>query len=398
MKKEEELAADFLKRLKTSEELDSFINSLRKRGIEQLLNAELDEHLGYPKNEHNETNNSRNGKKPKKLKTDDGELTIEVPRDRNGTFTPIVVPKRKSMASGVEDVIVSLYAKGMSVADISDQIKAVYNFDISSASISRITEKIVEDIHAWQNRPLERLYMVVWMDGIVFRVREDHRVIDKTMYIAIGLRQDGIKEVLGIWLGKNESASFWLAVLTDLKSRGVEDILITATDNLKGFVEAIAAVFPKTTKQICVVHQIRNSCKYVPWKERKAFAADLSTIYRAKDREAAEMALELIDQKWGDKYSIAIKSWRNNWETLTPFLEYPLEIRKIIYTTNTIENLNGKIRKYTKNKLSFPTDESLKKAVYLAVIEASKKWTQPIPNWGLILQQFVIMFESRIKP
>jgi transposase-like protein len=240
--------------------------------------------------------------------------------------------------------------------------------------------------------------MVVWMDGIVFRVREDHRVIDKTMYIAIGLRQDGIKEVLGIWLGKNESASFWLAVLTDLKSRGVEDILITATDNLKGFVEAIAAVFPKTTKQICVVHQIRNSCKYVPWKERKAFAADLRTIYRAKDREAAEMALELIDQKWADKYSIAIKSWRNNWETLTPFLEYPLEIRKIIYTTNTIENLNGKIRKYTKNKLSFPTDESLKKAVYLAVIEASKKWTQPIPNWGLILQQFVIMFESRIKP
>jgi len=398
MKKEEELAADFLKRLKTSEELDSFINSLRKRGIEQLLNAELDEHLGYPKNEHNETNNARNGKKSKKLKTDDGELTIEVPRDRNGTFTPIVVPKRKSMASGVEDVIVSLYAKGMSVADISDQIKTVYNFDISSASISRITEKIIEDIHAWQNRPLERLYMVVWMDGIVFRVREDHRVIDKTMYIAIGLRQDGIKEVLGIWLGKNESASFWLAVLTDLKSRGVEDILITATDNLKGFVEAIAAVFPKTTKQICVVHQIRNSCKYVPWKERKAFAADLRTIYRAKDREAAEMALELIDQKWGDKYSIAIKSWRNNWETLTPFLEYPLEIRKIIYTTNTIENLNGKIRKYTKNKLSFPTDESLKKAVYLAVMEASKKWTQPIQNWGLILQQFVIMFESRIKP
>jgi transposase-like protein len=286
----------------------------------------------------------------------------------------------------------------MSVSDIAEQIKAVYNFEISTASISRITEKIVEDIHAWQNRPLERLYMVVWMDGIVFRVREDHRVIDKTMYIAIGLRQDGIKEVLGIWLGKNESASFWLAVLTDIKSRGVEDILITATDNLKGFVEAIAAVFPQTTKQICVVHQIRNSCKYVPWKERKAFIADLRTIYEAKDREAAEMALELVDQKWGGKYSIAIKSWRNNWETLTPFLEYPLEMRKIIYTTNTIENLNGKIRKYTKNKLSFPTDEALKKAVYLAVMEASKKWTQPIQNWGLILQQFVIMFESRIKP
>jgi transposase-like protein len=236
------------------------------------------------------------------------------------------------------------------------------------------------------------------MDGIVFKVKEGSRVIDKTIYIAIGLSQEGKKEVLGMWLGKNESAAFWMSVLTDLKARGVKDILITATDNLKGFTETIKTVFPESTKQICIVHQIRNSCKYVGWNERKEFSRDMKMIYDAPNRDAAAQALEVLDEKWGKKYGYAIKSWRSNWNELTAFLDFPLEIRKIIYTTNVIENLNGKIRKYTKNKLSYPTDDAVLKSVYLAIHEATKKWTMPIRNWGTILNQFIIMFETRINP
>jgi len=245
---------------------------------------------------------------------------------------------------------------------------------------------------------LDTVYTVVWMDGIVFKVKEGARIIDKTIYIAVGLNLEGKKEVLGMWLGKNESASFWLSVLTDLKARGVKDILITATDNLKGFTEAIRTVFPEATKQVCVVHQIRNSCKYVVWKERKEFSGDMKAIYNAPNRDAAALALDQLESKWGGKYGYAIKSWRANWNELTAFLDFPLEIRKIIYTTNVIENLNGKIRKYTKNKMSYPTDEAVLKSVYLSIHEATKKWTMPIRNWGSILNQFVIMFENRINP
>jgi transposase-like protein len=302
------------------------------------------------------------------------------------------------MVEGLENVIVSLYAKGMSVSDIEEQIKEVYNFELSSSTISRITDRVMQDITTWQNRPLESLYLVVWMDGIVFKVREGSRIIEKTIYIAIGLSMDGKKEVLGLWLGKNESAAFWMSVLTDLKARGVKDILITATDNLKGFTETIRSVFPESVKQICIVHQIRNSCKYVGWKERKAFSGDMKHIYNAPNREAAEAALNDLDQKWGDKYGYAIKSWRANWPELTAFLDFPLEIRKIIYTTNVIENLNGKIRKYTKNKMTYPTDDAVLKSVFLSVREATKKWTMPIRNWGEILNQFTIMFATRINP
>ncbi len=397
MKKEDAFSADFLKQFKTGEELNSFLNAIRKRGIEQLLEGELDNHLGYEKHERSDSNNSRNGKKSKKVKTSDGELQIDIPRDRNGSFSPLLIPKRKSMVDGLENIVVSLYAKGMSVRDIEDQIKDLYGFELSSSTISRITDRIVDDIYAWQNRALEPMYPVVWMDGISFRVKEDGRVIEKTIYLAIGLRLDGIKEVLGLWIGKNESASFWLTVLTDFKARGVEDILITATDNLKGFTDAIASVFPRTTKQICVVHQIRNSMKYVPWIDRKKFTSELKAIYTAPNRHLAEQALDKIEKKWGEKYGHAIKSWRNNWDELTAFLDFPLEIRKIIYTTNTIENLNGKIRKYTKNKLSYPTDDAVRKSVFLAIQEATKKWTKPINQWGVILQQFIIMFETRIN-
>lgn len=397
MKKEDAFSAEFLKQFKNGEELYAFLGQLQKRGVEAILEGEMDNHLGYEKHGESTGENTRNGHGKKKLRNQFGETEIQVPRDRKSSFEPMLVPKRKNIADGVETIIISLYAKGMSVSDIEEQIKDLYNFDISTSAISRITERVAQDVTIWQNRPLESVYCIVWMDGIVFKVRENSKVIDKTIYLAVGLRTDGKKEVLGLWLGKNESASFWLSVLTDLKARGVEDILVTATDNLKGFTEAIRSVFPLSTKQICIVHQIRNACRFVVWKDRKPFTADMKEIYTAPNRDAAQLALDQLEGKWGQKYGYAIRSWRENWEELTAFLDFPLEIRKIIYTTNIIENLNGKIRKYTKNKLSYPTDEAVLKSVFLAVMEATKKWTMPIRDWGMILNQFMIMFENRLK-
>lgn len=396
MKKDDLLNSDFLKQFKTGEELFAFTKELQKRGVEQLLEGELDGHLGYSKNEISQSENYRNGHVSKKIKTTDGEFEINVPRDRNGTFDPVLVPKRKTIVDGVENVIISLYAKGMSNSDIEEQIREVYDFKVSTSVISRITDRITGDIQVWQNRPLEHIYFVVWMDGISFKVREGSKVISKTIYIVIGLKQDGKKEVLGLWLGKNESAAFWLTVLSDLRARGVMDILISATDNLTGFTDAIANVYPNCTKQICVVHQIRNSCKFVSYKDRKDFTSDMKNIYTAPNVEAAAAALDELEKIWGEKYLYAIKSWRANWTELTAFFEFPAEIRRIIYTTNIIENLNGKIRKYTKNKLSFPTDDAVMKSVYLAVNEATKRWTLPIREWGTIYGQFLIIFEDRI--
>ena len=397
MKKEDLLTDDFLKQFKTGDELSSFLKQIQKRGIEKMLEGELDDHLGYDKNEKSTTSNSRNGYSQKKVRTSLGESQIQVPRDRDASFNPMLVPKRGSMVDGIENVIVSLYAKGMSNSDIEEQIREVYDFEVSTSTISRITDKITNDIVAWQNRPLDPVYLIVWMDGIVFKVRENSKVINKTIYIAVGLRKDGKKEVLGLWLGKNESAAFWMSVLTDIRARGVEDLLITATDNLNGFTDTIKNVFPEATTQICVVHQIRNACRYVVWKDKKAFTKDMKLIYDAPSKEAAKAALNDFAQKWNGKYSYAIKSWRDNWEELTAFFEFPLEIRKIIYTTNLIENLNGKIRKYTKNKLSFPTDQAVMKSVYLATREATKKWSMPIPNWGIILNQFLTIYEKRVR-
>lgn len=397
MKKEDLLNSEFLKQFKTGDELNTFIQQLQKRGVEQLLEGEMDAHLGYEKHERTESSNGRNGHGKKIVKGSHGEFEIQVPRDRDASFKPLLVPKRKSIVEGIENVVISLYSKGMTVSDIEEQIREVYGFDISSSTISRITDRIVQDAQAWQNRPLEPTYMIVWMDGIVFKVRENSRIVEKTIYIAIGLNLDGKKEVLGMWLGKNESASFWLSVLTDMKARGVRDVLITVTDNLKGFTDTIRSVFPESTKQICIVHQIRNSCKYLNWKDRKEFSADMKPIYNAPNRDAAASALDDLEKKWGAKYGYAIKSWRNNWDELTAFLDFPLEIRKIIYTTNVIENLNGKIRKYTKNKMSYPTDDAVIKSVYLAIRESTKKWTMPIRNWGEIVNQFLIMFGERIN-
>jgi len=399
MTKEDLLNSDFFKQFKNSEDFNNFISELYKRGVESMLEGELEAHLGYSKHSSRpNSNNARNGYGKKKIKTEQGELDIKVPRDRKSKFEPQIVPKRSRLSKGIEYLIISLYAKGMSNSDIEEQLHEIYGFNVSTSTISIITDKITGDIIAWQNRPLESVYLVVWMDAIVFKVRENSRIVNKAVYIAIGLRMDGKKEVLGMWLGKNESASFWMSVLTDIKARGVKDILITVTDNLNGFIDTIKNVFPSSDTQICVIHQIRNSAKYVVWKDKKEFSKDLKYIYTAPNIDAAKAALDDFKEKWNSKYPYAVESWYRNWQELTTFLNFPVEIRKIIYTTNIIENLNGKIRKYTKNKLSFPTDDAVKKSVFLAINEITKKWTQPIRNWGVILNQFMTIFDNRINP
>jgi len=399
MQAEDFLDEKFLKQFKNGKDFMSFMDDLYKRGVEKMLEGELDSHLGYDKHDKasKQTSNSRNGYGNKKIRTEHGELEIRVPRDRDSSFEPEILPKRSKLSEGIEKLVISLYAKGMSNSDIEDHLRELYDFRIPTSTISTITARVSEDALAWQNRPLDPLYMIVWMDGIVFKVREDNRVINKTIYLAVGLTTEGNKEVLGLWLGKNESSAFWMSVLTDLKARGVQDILITCTDNLNGFTQTIRTVFPESTTQVCVVHQIRNACRYVVWKDKREFTKDMRMIYTAANKQMAEAELEVFEQKWGSKYSYAIKSWRASWDQLTAFFEFSMEIRKIIYTTNLIENLNGKIRKYTKNKMSFPTDEAVKKSVYLAINQITKKWQTPIKHWPLILEQFLVIFEDRVK-
>jgi putative transposase len=392
------LSKEFLKQFKTEEDISKFFKDLHSQVLEQMLQGEMDAHLGYEKHEvagHN-TGNSRNGSFPKTIQTEHGESTIRIPRDRNGVFEPVIVPKHQSRGLSIEKLVISLYAKGMSVSDIEEELRNIYEINLSGSSISIITNKVIQAAQEWQNRPLERQYLIVWMDGIIFKSRDGGKVINKTVYICVGLPKTGKKEVLGLWVGKTESASFWMSVLTDLKARGVEDILITCTDNLNGFTDTIRSVFPEAATQVCVVHQIRNSCRYVTYKDLKVFTADLKTIYGAVNKEAAALALDAFEEKWDSKYRYAVRSWRTNWDELTTFFDYPVEIRKIIYTTNIIENLNSKIRKYTKAKLSFPNDDALKKSVYLAITEIEKKWIMPIRNWAVVLNQFITIFEDRV--
>lgn len=393
------LTPEFLKQFKDSGELNSFMEQLYARAMEQMLEGEMDSHLGYEKHSPEGVNsgNSRNGKASKRVKTTLGEIDLEVPRDRNSSFEPILIPKRSRKVEAIEDMIISLYARGMTVRDIEAQIREVYGYNISDSTISNVTAKVNALITEWQSRPLSSVYFVVWMDGIVFKVRQNGKVINKTIYLAVGLNSDGHKEMLGMWLGENESASFWMNVLTDLRGRGVEDILITSTDNLKGFTEAITSIFPQSVTQICVVHQIRNASRYVVWKDKKQFAADLKTVYTAASKELAWEALENLEATWGKKYPHAIKSWKSNWTDLSHFFDFPLEIRTMIYTTNIIENLNGKIRKYTKAKMSFPDDASVLKSVYLALREITRKWSFPVRNWSLVVNQFINIFGERCK-
>lgn len=394
------LPKDFFKQFKNKEEFHSFFNQLFKQGVEEMLKAELEDHLGYEPHsrEGHNSGNSRNGSYTKKVKTESlGDMVLNIPRDRNGEFNPQLIPKGSRMSDKLEEAIIGMYSRGMTTSDISDQVKEAYGVDVSEGTISNVTNRIVEHVKEWQNRPLESVYYTVWMDGIVLKVKHNGRYINKCIYLVIGLKKNGLKEVLGMWMSENESAAFWLSVLTDIKARGVEDILIACTDNLKGFTEAIKSVFPETITQLCIVHQIRNSSRYVVWKERKAFCTDLKDVYGAPNRHAAEKALEDFDARWGNKYKYAVLSWRNNWENLTSYFDFPLEIRKMIYTTNIIENVNRGIRKYTKTKVQFPDDMAAQKAVFLAIRNLEQKWTMPIRNWGYVVQQFLTIFEKRCQ-
>lgn len=404
MKKKKEkqpppLPPEIFKKMKSGKELDAFLSAIYKQGVESLLNAEMEEHLGYEKNgiKPDDTDNLRNGTSSKTLKSDNGDIEINIPRDRDSSFEPIIVPKHKRMSETIEDVIIGMYSRGMTTRDIEQQIKQIYGVELSETSVSNITSKILDNIKQWQERPLDNVYYILWMDGISFKVRQSGKVINKTVYLVIGLGKSGMKEVLGMWIDTNESASFWLSVLTDLKARGVEDVLIASTDNLKGFTDAIKTVFPKAVTQLCVVHQIRNSMRYVVWKDKKEFVTDLKAIYGAVSREAALNALTSFEEKWGSKYGYAVKSWKENWDNLTSYFDFPLEIRKIIYTTNVIESLNNCIRKYTKSKSVFPDDQSVLKSVYLSIMNVQIKWNHTVRNWGLILSQFLIIFEERCR-
>ncbi len=394
------LPNDFNENFKTKESFETYFEQLYKQGIEQLLKGELDAHLGYEKHnsEGYNTGNSRNGFFPKTVKSEKfGDMVLQIPRDRNGNFDPQIIPKGETMSQKIEDAILGMYSRGMTRSDIVEQVKSVYGISVCETTISTISDRILVDVKAWESRPLEAQYLVVWMDAVHLKVRTDGKYINQGVHIVIGLRTDGIKEVLGMWVNKTESSSFWMTVLAELKLRGVEDILIACTDNLKGFTDAIKSTFPNTATQLCIVHQIRNSLKFVVYKDRKMFCEDLKKIYTAINEEHAIIALNELKTKWNEKYKYAIDGWERNWENLMPFFEFPQELRKIIYTTNTIENLNRTIRKYTKTKVQFPNVDSVKKSVYFAIINNQKNWTKPIFNWGLIMNQFLTIFGERCK-
>lgn len=395
-----DLPKDFFKQFKNKEEFQDFFQTLFKQGVEEMLKAELDDHLGYEKHspQGHHSGNSRNGFSKKKVKTESiGDMVLNIPRDRKSSFEPQLIPKHERMSDKIEQAIIGMYSRGMSTRDIEDQVKEIYGVDVSEGTVSNVTNRLIDQIKQWQIRPLESVYFVVWMDGICLKIRTNGKIINKTIFLVIGLNNMGMKEVLGMWINETESASFWLNVLTDLKARGVEDILIACTDNLKGFTDAIRSSYPKTLTQLCVVHQIRNSARYVVWKDKKEFMTDLKAVYDAPNREAAADALNNFDLKWGKKYGYAVQSWRNNWEDLTHYFDFPHEIRRIIYTTNVIESLNSGIRKYTRSKNIFPDDSSALKAVYLAINNLERKWTQTVRNWGAILNQFIIIFDHRCQ-
>jgi putative transposase len=381
-------------KIKSTAGLSDLLTTMFREAVQQMLQAEMDEHLGYEKHSPHsiEFSNSRNGKATKTVKTKLGEVPIDVPRDRESSFEPQIIPKRKRILEEIEDHVLSLYTHGMSVRDIENHVRELYGIEMSEASISHITDRVMEHVEQWKNRRLDKLYMVVWMDAIVFKVRQDGKVIDKAMQIAVGLNNKGYKEVLGMWLCQNESASYWMNILTNLKARGVEDILITSTDNLKGFTDAIKAVYPQAKTQICIVHQLRNSLKYVVWKDKKAVAVALRNIYEAADADIAYSELKNFEQQWSGKYPYIAKSWHANWDNLSTFFEFPVQIRKIIYTTNVIENMNRIIRKYTKIKSVLPGDQAVEKVVYLALMQVSKKWTMPQRDWPIMLLQFMNIF------
>lgn len=366
--------------------------------IQQFLEAEMEDHLGREKyeREDSEEKNYRNGYSQKNIKTSFGEVELDVPRDRNAEFEPKIVKKYETVCNELDKKVIGLYSRGMSVDDIKSEIDELYGVDISPAMISKITDKVIETAIAWQNRPLEAVYPIVYMDAVHFKVKEEHKIVSKAAYICMALDMKGHKDILGIWIGEQEGAKFWLSVCNDLKNRGVRDILLACMDGLKGLPDAIKAVFPNVSIQSCIIHQIRNSIKYIASKDSKTFMKDLKGVYQAVNEEEALDALDVLESTWGHKYSIVIQSWRNNWDNLSTYFAFPPEIRKIIYTTNALEGFNRQLRKFTKIKTSFPTDESLRKSLYLATEHIMIKWTSPMQNWALILAQLSIMFEDRL--
>jgi putative transposase len=376
----------------------SFLKESFKDVLQELLEGEMDATLGYSRDEASSktTDNSRNGYTKKTVRSELGPVELSIPRDRKGEFEPKIVPKFKRDVSGIEEKVISLYARGLSTRDIHDQIKDLYGVEISAEMVSKITDHIVPEIKEWQNRPLEKMYPFIFMDAIHYKIRDDACVVTKAAYVVMGINIEGNKDILGIWIGENESSKFWLGVLNELKNRGIEDVLLFCVDGLTGIKEAINATFPKSEIQRCIIHQLRNSFKFVSYKDLKAFSKDFKSVYSAPSEEAAMDNLIEVKNKWGKQYPYAFKSWENNWEVLSPFYKYPNEVRRIVYTTNIIEGVNRQFRKVTKTKSVFPSDASLEKMLYLATKNVIKKWTQRYRNWDQVLSQLMIMYEDRL--
>ncbi len=383
--------------IKTAQDLSGALKDMFKGALQEMMNAEFDTSMGYTKyDKKSEKTNYRNGTTKKKLKSEFGEFDFETPRDRNGEFEPKIVPKNTRDVSGIEDKIISLYGRGLTTREINEQIQDLYGIEVSATMVSNITDQIIPEIKEWQERPLDSVYPFVFIDAVHFSVREDNHVVKKAAYIVLGINSEGFKEILGIWIGENESAKYWLGVLNELKQRGVKDILIICSDNLTGIKDAINTAYPNTVQQRCIVHMIRNSVKYVNYKDLKEFTKDLKQIYTSSNEKKGYDKLQEIKNKWKDKYLISFKTWEENWDAICPFFQFSEHIRKIMYTTNTIESLNRQFRKYTKTKSVFPTDMSLLKCLYLSTKNISKKWDQAYRNWGTILSELSIMFDGRI--
>lgn len=392
------LAAELAKGVKTEKDLGELTQQLVKLTVETALGAEMEAHLGYRRHDPagRGSGNSRNGATPKRLKGQHGEVEIATPRDRNGSFEPQLVRKGQTRLTCMDDQILALYAKGLSTRDIVEAFQEMYGAEVSAALVSKVTERVLEQVLEWQNRPLEALYPIVYLDGIVLKIRHNKRVVNKTVYLALGINLEGHKELLGLWLAESEGATLWLSVLIELKNRGLNDILIACVDGLKGFPEAIAVEYPQTKIQLCIVHMVRNALRYVSWKDYKAVTADLKRIYHSATEAQAQQELERFAATWDGRYPQIAKSWRAHWPHLITLFDYPPEIRKVIYTTNAIESLNSVIRKATKRRKLFPNDDSAMKVVYLAIQDASKKWTMPIRDWKAALNRFIIEFGDRI--
>jgi putative transposase len=383
------------KNLKT-EEVKAQLKKLIQQTLQESLEAELEEFLGYPRYKRTNSADSRNGHTQKKVASESGEVEIKVPRDRNSEFEPQVVKKRQTVLEDLQDKIIALYAKGMTTRDIQEILEDMYGVELSPSLISRLTDRIIPRLEEWQSRPLSGVYTIIWLDCVFYRVREEGKVINKAVYVVIGLGVDGKKEILGFWISQKESSSFWVGVLNDLKSRGIRDVLIFSVDGLSGFEEAIRSVYPRADIQQCVIHQIRNTLRYVSWKDKRELSRDLKGVYGASTLEEASSGMRRFEEKWGGKYPHVIKSWRANWERLMTYFRYPVEIRKLMYTTNLIESLNSKFRKVTDGRRLFPSDESVLKALFMAALEIERKWTKPIKDWSLIYSQLVILFGERL--